>query len=645
MDFLGLDFRDRLLGTAIDGTGGVRYHLRELLGEGGQGWIYKANYYGTEGIWVVVKLLRPEAIQSEALKRFEREANVLRMLGSASTPNPHIVRFHDYGFHYVPVRGDEISLPFIVLEYVEGQTLAEVVQAHGGFGLPVTRARMLMGQVAKGLQGVHELRVIHRDLKPSNILLTHAGGHEIAKVTDFGLVKLPDVSAHRTTSVAGASLGYAPPEQYEMGNLRVGVQTDVFAFAAILYEVLCGTEAFPCRAGDNPLRLMARMLNGERPALARVRATVPPELRDRPDLTAALDREFARSMSADPALRHASIPEFWQAVEPLLREAAHRGSRGPEALADLSTPAPAPVAMAVAAPMPEWRIVGKPMTGERLRSGVLADGGRAVVAIGIHGLYRFASGTWSTMHLPQGVDSRFIRGLLRMPSGDLLLYGDNAFAMLLSPRGATERIALRDQDMTLLGACADARGLAFAGERLSSPVGIVVQVPAANQPTVLPIPGTTRLHDIARLGASALVACGTLGALVEIAGGAARDIPWGRTGHLFAAASASSGVVFIVGSGGHALRISAVGSRDGHPDASLESVQTTRDLTGVHIDSTGCAWATGGQGRLLQRRDGVWTRIPLEPGFEGHIVLVSPRSDAITVLCEDGTVLEGRGFG
>src|SRR5689334_10795997 len=189
------------------------------------------------------------------MQRFEREADVLRRLGGVPAPNPNIVRFYDYGTRPTVTRNGAMDLPFIVLEHVDGQTLANVIRAHGGFGLPIARVRRLMKQVARALHTVHEQRIVHRDLKPSNILLAQQNGQEVAKVTDFGLVKLPDLTANKTVSVAGASLGYAPPEQYEMGNNRVTAQTDVFAFASVLYETLCGTEAFPMRAGESPLRL------------------------------------------------------------------------------------------------------------------------------------------------------------------------------------------------------------------------------------------------------------------------------------------------------------------------------------------------------------------------------------------------------
>ncbi len=638
----GLELRDALLGTVIEGPARVRYHIREVIGEGGQGWCFKANYGDPRGFWVVVKVLRPESIQPEALARFEREAKVLRQLAQVATPNPNIVRFYDYGAFLASARGQSVELPFIALEHVDGQTLANVIHAHGGFGLPIARVRRLMRQVARALDAVHEQRIVHRDLKPSNIMLAQVDGREIVKVTDFGLVKLPDLNTHNTISVAGASLGYAPPEQYEMGNNRVNAQTDVFSFASVLYEVLCGTEAFPLRSGDSPLRVVARMLTGERPSLGRVHATVPRELRDRSDLTASIDREIARALSADPAVRHGSIRELWELCEPLLDEAMSRGpARGVHESGAFS--APLAPRIVVADPMPAWRAVGRALTGERLRAAVIAKDGHSIVAVGVHGLYHFASGVWSAMQLPAGVDARYVRGATRTPRGDLLIFGDGGFAMIISRGGAAERVSVGDRDVVLLDGLADQHGLLFAGERLSRPVGVLVDLPAIGKPEVRTIDGTARLHGVARLAGGGLILCGTQGALVEVSGGEARPIPWGRTGHLYAVVATADGGAFTVGSGGHALRVSPPAALPGlsaPPSATLEAVQTTRDLTGVVLDDD-TAWAVGGQARLLQRRNSLWRRIPLDPAAEGRLLAVRPRHDGITVLVENGTVIEG----
>lgn len=642
----GPELRDALLGAVIEGTAGVRYHLRSLLGEGGQGWVYRANYDDPDGFAVVVKVLRPEGVLSEALQRFEREAEVLRRLGAVPAPNPNIVRFYDYGVHLITSARSELELPFITLEYVEGQTLGRVIQAQGGFGLPVARVRRLMKQVARALHTVHEQRIVHRDLKPSNILLTQLQGQEVAKVTDFGLVKLPDLSANRTVTVAGASLGYAPPEQYEMGNNRVTVQTDVFSFAAVLFEALSGHEAFPARPNDSPLRMVARMLSGDRPQLARVSATVPRDLRDRADLTAAIDRELLRALSADPAVRHASIRELWEQVEPLLRACAARsGGILDEPSAAFDAVSSVPSTVGVAAQMPEWRTAGRPLTGERLRAGVIAPNGRSIVAVGAHGLYQFTRGVWSALQLPAGVDARFVRSVTRTLTGDLLLFGDGGFAMSISPTGsAAERLTLGDRDFALLGAHVDDFGAVFVGERLSRPVGVVVELRRGAAAVVTTIEGSARLHGVTRIGGGTLALCGTHGALFELGPNGLREIPWGRTGHLYAIAPAPDGGAFAVGSGGHALRISpppAVPGIAAPPSATLEAVQTTRDLASVVVDDGGTPWAVGGQARLLRRQRSVWVRVPLDPSAQGQLIAVCPRKDGITVLAEDGLVLEG----
>src|SRR2546421_2293226 len=91
-----LALRDWLPGQVLRGTGGAQYHLRERVGEGGQGWVFRASWDEPEGYAVIVKVLRPDVVTPESFARFEREAQVLRMLGQATRPNPHVVRFFDH---------------------------------------------------------------------------------------------------------------------------------------------------------------------------------------------------------------------------------------------------------------------------------------------------------------------------------------------------------------------------------------------------------------------------------------------------------------------------------------------------------------------------------------------------------------------
>lgn len=303
--------RDSLPGRVLRGSGRVEYHVRERIGEGGQGWVFTANWDEPGGFVVIVKVLRPDAVNPDTLRRFQREADVLRMLSQQGQPNPYIVRFFDHATAVLSTKtGESYTLPFTVLEYVNGTTLERVLDSNPGRGMQVERTRRILRQVSQALEVVHAKKVIHRDLKPSNILLSTEAGGEVAKVTDFGLVKLVDVGLARTTTLAGASLGYAPPEQYEQGNKRVSERTDVFSLAAIMYEMIAGKMAFPYREGENPLLIVTRILNEARPQLAKTVESIAPELRGRADLLAVLDTHITRALSADPNARHATITDF-----------------------------------------------------------------------------------------------------------------------------------------------------------------------------------------------------------------------------------------------------------------------------------------------------------------------------------------------
>ena len=323
-----VSIRDSFVGQVLRGSGGVTYHVRECIGEGGQGWVYKANWDEPGGLVVIVKVLRPDAVHGEALQRFQREADTLRMLSQQSRPNPHIVRFFDHSVVELPVQvgGERIHLPFTVLEYVHGPTLEQVLAQTPGRGLAVERVRRLTRQVSLALDAVHQQKIVHRDLKPSNILLANDAGTEVAKVTDFGLVKLADINLHRTAALAGASLGYAPPEQYEQGNKRVSPRTDVFSLAAIVFEMLTGVAAFPYKDGENPLRIVKRILTDPRPATARMRSSLPAELATQPDLIIDLDQRLARATAPDPDARFENVKEFFASIEPILKQ-AQEGSR------------------------------------------------------------------------------------------------------------------------------------------------------------------------------------------------------------------------------------------------------------------------------------------------------------------------------
>jgi hypothetical protein len=142
-----------------------------------------------------------------------------------------------------------------------------------------------------------------------------------------------------------------------------------------------------------------------------------------------------------------------------------------------------------------------------------------------------------------------------------------------------------------------------------------------------------------------LLGCGAHGDLVQLLPATHRELPWGKTGHLFSVVRNNTGGAFAVGSGGHALAITtrtAIGSTiSSDLLATLEAVQTTQDLVSVKLEPDGTPWAVGHNARLLERRSGVWTRIPIEL-TSANLIGLHPVPRKVTVVAEDGTVLEGR---
>jgi len=521
--------RDSLAGRVLRGSGETTYHLRECIGEGGQGWVFRANWDDPSGHVVIVKVLRPDVVGVETLKRFKREADVLRMLSTQGRPNPYIVRFYDHAVAQVPspYGGDPITLPFTVLEYVDGTTLEKVLADQKGRGLPAERTRRLVRQMALALDIVHAQKVVHRDLKPSNILLATEAGTEIAKVTDFGLVKLVEMNLQRTAALAGASLGYAPPEQYEQGNQRVSPRTDVFSLAAVTFEMLSGKPAFPFNEGENPLLIVTRILNGPRPTLMKHRNALAPELESATPLIDALDRELTKALAADVNARHESVMEFWKAIEPSLKAASEHqpppprskvgaydvtarvgesASRLPAAqpggsgiqvrgldarldarFANAGSVAPpmhggTPVHLRPT-PMPptpdrvseaqaatpaawQWTVLTTALAPSSIRGAVFRPTGDAAVAVSSTGLIRWERGAWMPGSLPAHVPRTSIRGLRWLGDGSVLFFGEKGLVGRVAPNGAANLWRVPDTEITFLGAHSDAGGTTtLVGER------------------------------------------------------------------------------------------------------------------------------------------------------------------------------------
>ncbi|MDF3287891.1 protein kinase domain-containing protein [Streptomyces silvisoli] len=303
---------------------GERYAVRRLLGRGGMAQVYLADDLKLHRP-VAVKTLRPECAGDPSYReRFLREARSAALLN-----HPGIVAVYDTGEHMA----HGVSLPYIVMEYVEGRTLAEL--ARGDQPPPPEQALRLTAGVLDALAHAHHCAIVHRDIKPANVMLSADG---TVKVMDFGIARplgAQGATLTQTAMVVGTA-EYLSPEQAR--GEEVDTRTDLYSTGCLLYELLTGRPPF---TGDNPLAVAYAQVRDtpERPS-----ARVPglPPLYDTLVLTAlAKNREQryrnAEEMRAaiDDAL--ARIEGASAAIAPTLTtQAAHHDE------ADTPGPAPAP---------------------------------------------------------------------------------------------------------------------------------------------------------------------------------------------------------------------------------------------------------------------------------------------------------------
>jgi len=665
------DLAESLLGQVLPGTEGRQYPLRERIGEGGQGWVFRATWNGS--VDVVVKVLRPDAATGEALARFQREAQVLRTLSQQPFPNPHVVRFYDHAYATVEVAatGRSWDLPFTVLELVDGESLERAIEQAQPRGLGLARARRILRHAVLGLEDVHARGIVHRDLKPSNILLSRATGREIAKVTDFGIAKVLELSLHRTTSLAGATVGYAPPEQFENGNPRVGRQTDVFSLAAIFYETVTGQPAFPIDPNVHIALAIVRMMTTAPPSLARAPDRLPRELAERPDVVAAVDAELSRALSPEPGARHPTAGALFEAIERALLALGStpsipprrpsggvvvRSSNPPGEDPALATtmsaqtrnsapPAVAAPPMRAPGSFPRdvaratalaWRRVTEPIAPGEFRAITVSFLGGRAAALGTHGAALWMQGRWNALQLPAGVDPASCRAFAWLDER-LFVAGVGPHVVAIERNGwpaTTWQIDV--PSVTFRGVFADASGVLLAGERATpaGPQGVVAEIPWDAPSRATDIPGCGSLLAAARF-AGGLLACGEGGTIVlDRRDGNPPLMIRPCAPPLTALVAAPDGSAAAVGGGGFAFRIVSP------LVAQLEAIQTTRALFTLARGPDGTLWSAGEAGRVLRRTPEGWIRVDAD-GVGVRIVALHVNPQRLLVFCDDGTVFEG----
>jgi hypothetical protein len=268
-----------------------QYLIREKLGSGGMGEVYKAEHRFLRRP-CAVKLIRPEhAGDSEVLQRFEREVQA-----TAALTHPNTVAIYDYGI------ADDGTF-YYVMEYLPGQTLEEIVAKEGP--LEPARAVHLLRQVVSALSEAHAAGLTHRDIKPGNVMVCERGGiSDVAKLLDFGLVVTAGMqAADAKLTQAGMILGtpaYMSPEQCG-GAENPGPVSDIYSVGALAYFMLSGRSPFE---GKGPVQMLMAHLGEVPPSVASLR----------PEVAAPLDVLVMRCLAKRPEDRYASAAELERAL-------------------------------------------------------------------------------------------------------------------------------------------------------------------------------------------------------------------------------------------------------------------------------------------------------------------------------------------
>ena len=358
------------------------YEILSAIGAGGMGEVYRAKDPRLNRI-VAIKVLPPHLADSPELReRFEREARTI-----ASLNHPHICTLYDIGH--------QDGTDFLVMEYLEGETLAQRLVKGP---LPLEQVLRYAIEIADALDKAHRKGVTHRDLKPGNIMLTKSG----TKLLDFGLAKLKQEvapanvqlsqlpTANEPLTAQGTIVGtlqYMAPEQLE--GKDVDARADIFAFGAVVYEMATGKKAFE---GKSQASLISAIMSSDPPPISTLQPMTPP----------ALDRVVKRCLAKEPDDR-------WQTARDLHQELkwiAEGGSQGGVTAA---------------------ATVG----GTRLTRRSILFSAVAILIVAVI----VGSAIWNLKPLPTPPPKPVTRTVITLPPGQQLAGLDNSPAVALSPDG------------------------------------------------------------------------------------------------------------------------------------------------------------------------------------------------------------------
>ena len=299
---------DPLLGQTLAG----KYLVEKLIKRGGMGAVYQGKHVLMDKT-VAIKVLRPAlAVDDDVVARFSREAKAASRIS-----HPHAVSVTDFG-------ESENGIVFLVMEYLDGRTLKEIIRSEGA--MPLTRVVEIIRQVTGALDAAHGQGVVHRDLKSDNIMLSQTDGGDWAKVLDFGIAKIQQPEGVRDNDITAANLvigtpQYMSPEQCSQTQ-PLDARSDIYSLGVIIYEMLAGRVPF---TGESATMIMMQHVQDPPPSV----------LATRPDLPPAVDGVITRALAKVPADRFQTAGELFAALSTAAGEDVVAAPRSMETVASV----------------------------------------------------------------------------------------------------------------------------------------------------------------------------------------------------------------------------------------------------------------------------------------------------------------------
>jgi serine/threonine-protein kinase len=326
------------VGRVLDG----RYRIESFLARGGMATIYRGADLRLDRT-VAIKVMHPTfATDPGFVDRFEREARAAARLNS-----PYAVAVHD--------QGNDSGVTYLVMEYVPGHTVRDVLRTHGA--LSPAQALAIIDPVLQALAAAHRAGYIHRDVKPENVLISEDGR---VKVTDFGLARaIEGADSGKTHGLLLGTVAYLSPEQVE--HDRTDARSDVYSAGILLFELVTGQVPFTASA---PMQVAYRHVHEDVPAPSTIRAGVP----------AGIDALVQRATRRDPSQRFGDADAFLAAVRVQKDQLPPAEAWAPSPTDTLVVNRPDPATAAAHASSPDGRMV----------AGAAAVAGAASVAGGAH---------------------------------------------------------------------------------------------------------------------------------------------------------------------------------------------------------------------------------------------------------------------